>query len=179
MQEDISELFRVMDRMRKAWQNVTPCDTLSKSQFGTLAAIARPWAMGGPPGSGPLPEAAPDAVRLTDLARAMRQSLPALSQRVSALEAMGYVERVPDPTDRRVTGVRVTPEGMAVQISARERFNGMMTRAIESLGQENLHTLLRLLTQLAQELEASAADPNGTKSKRGKTENTTGSENDT
>ncbi len=180
MQADISRLFREMDRMRKAWQNVTPCDTLSKSQFGTLMAIAHPNEICGPPfGEETPPQSPSDAVRLTDLAHAMHQSLPALSQRVSALEAMGYVERVPDPADRRVTGVRITLNGLRVMESAHRRFHGMLSRAIESLGQDDLRTLLRLLARLTEGLEAAAADPDGTKPLTGNAKKPTGSENDT
>lgn len=188
MQEDISALFRVLDRMRKAWQNVTPCDTLNKSQFSTLLAIAHPEVVCGPPPPGTEIsfEPPPRPVRLTDLARAMRQSLPALSQRVSALEALGYIEREPDPADRRVTGVRATPEGLRVLEQAYKRFDGMLTRAIERLGQDDLRMLLELLVRLTEGLEASAADPDGTGKpvrpapmKPEASKNKTGSENDT
>ena len=57
----------------------------------------------------------------------MHQSLPALSQRVSALEAQGYVERVPDPDDRRVIGVCVTPEGRTVMEVAYRRFGSILS----------------------------------------------------
>ena len=40
LENNAAELFRLMDRVRKAWQSVTPCEHLSKSQFGTLMAIA-------------------------------------------------------------------------------------------------------------------------------------------
>lgn len=33
-------LFRLIDRMRRAWAAITPCAGLSKSQFGTLMALA-------------------------------------------------------------------------------------------------------------------------------------------
>ena len=45
--KQIDELFRLMDRVRKAWQSVTPCEHLSKSQFGTLMAIAHHGRMPG------------------------------------------------------------------------------------------------------------------------------------
>lgn len=33
-------LFHLIDRMRRAWAAITPCAGLSKSQFGTLMALA-------------------------------------------------------------------------------------------------------------------------------------------
>lgn len=160
MESELSELFRVMDRMRKAWMNVTPCSTLSKAQFGTLMVIAYPERMIGPEGE-PLPPGTGEIMTMTALSRRMHQSLPALSQRVSALESLGYVERVPDPGDRRVTGVRATPDGYRVLSEAYRRFSGIMRHAVGYLGAENIQTLLHLLTRLAEGLEAAAADPDG------------------
>ena len=47
LENNAAELFRLMDRVRKAWQSVTPCEHLSKSQFGTLMAIAHHGRMPG------------------------------------------------------------------------------------------------------------------------------------
>ena len=124
LENNAAELFRLMDRVRKAWQSVTPCEHLSKSQFGTLMAIAH---------------------------------LPALSQRVSALEAQGYVERVPDPDDRRVIGVCVTPEGRTVMEVAYRRFGSILSQSIDYLGPQNFETLLHLLGELAIALEQAVA----------------------
>lgn len=123
LENNAAELFRLMDRVRKAWQSVTPCEHLSKSQFGTLMAIAHHGRM---PGQSCTPSQEHGALTLTALAGAMHQSLPALSQRVSALEAQGYVERVPDPDDRRVIGVCVTPEGRTVMEVAYRRFGSIL-----------------------------------------------------
>ncbi len=160
MENDVAAMFRRIDRIRRAWCAVTPCDALSKSQFSTLLAIAFQDRMRDPPGRAPGDgEESPQrerSVTLTELARGMRQSLPALSQRVSALEAQGYIERVPDPADRRVTGVRVTWEGMRVLEQARQRLDGMLLCATARMGREKLHTLLALMDELAEGLEAVA-----------------------
>lgn len=151
------ELFRTMGLVRKAWHNVTPCETLNKSQFGTLMMIAH---RGQPPGQPCADVQTPDCISLSTLASVMHQSLPALSQRVSALEALGYVERVPDPDDRRVIGLRVTPEGMRVLNIAYERFNRILTQSIGHLGTENFDTLVTLMGELAVALEQAVAAQN-------------------
>lgn len=143
-----SELFRQMDRARRVWQQVTPCDALSKSQFGTLVAIAHRAAA--EPGA---------AVTMSELARTLCQSPSALSQRVSALEALCYVERVPIPGDRRATGVRATPEGLRAMHEAHARFSGMLARALDLFGRDDLHTLLRLLGRLTDALEQASGAP--------------------
>lgn len=154
LENNAAELFRLMDRVRKAWQGVTPCEHLSKSQFGTLMAIAHHGRM---PGQRCTPAQEQSPLTLTALAGAMHQSLPALSQRVSVLEAQGYVERVPDPDDRRVIGVCVTPEGRTVMEVAYRRFGSILSQAIDYLGPQNFETLLHLMGELAVALEQAVA----------------------
>jgi DNA-binding MarR family transcriptional regulator len=52
-----------------------------------------------------------DGSRLTELAQAAQMSKQAAAYLVDDLEVSGYVERVPDPTDRRARLIRVTPRG--------------------------------------------------------------------
>jgi DNA-binding MarR family transcriptional regulator len=55
-----------------------------------------------------------DGVRLTDIARQAGLTKPTVLAAVDDLERLGYVERAPDPADRRAKLVRLTPRGMAV-----------------------------------------------------------------
>ena len=79
LENNAAELFRLMDRVRKAWQSVTPCEHLSKSQFGTLMAIAHHGRM---PGQSCTPSQEHGALTLTALAGAMHQSLCCFSKRM-------------------------------------------------------------------------------------------------
>ncbi|MFR2591966.1 MAG: MarR family winged helix-turn-helix transcriptional regulator, partial [Ruthenibacterium lactatiformans] len=90
--------------------NYHPQAELSKSQFGTLMALAY---LGGRPGTDGTPPQA-QGLPLTQLAHVMHQSPPALSQRIAVLEAMGYVQRTEDAQDRRVTRVCLTQQGHAL-----------------------------------------------------------------
>lgn len=201
---ELDEIFRQMDRMRRAWEHVSPSKKLNKSQFGTLFALARlsgarekcpgceaaaqggnaekaepaaqggnitkaePAAQGGdtaqsePAAQGrttakaePAAQAA-KPVTLSELAGAMRQSLPALSQRVTALEEKGFVERVADPADRRVTGLRLTERGRSEMDAAFRRFGGILSQAAERVGKQNMRLLLQLLGELADALNEAA-----------------------
>lgn len=51
------------------------------------------------------------AIYVSDLAREIRQPLPAVSRGLRLMEQDGTVVREPDPADRRKTLVRVTPKG--------------------------------------------------------------------
>ena len=53
----------------------------------------------------------PDGTRLTELAELAGHSKQAVGEFVCDLEAMGYVERVPDPLDGRAKIIRLTERG--------------------------------------------------------------------
>ena len=53
----------------------------------------------------------PGGTRLTDLAARARITHQSMSELVSVLERRGYLERRPDPADRRARIVRLTPTG--------------------------------------------------------------------
>lgn len=55
-----------------------------------------------------------DGSRLTDLAHAAQVSKQAAGFLVDELERGGYVERGPDPHDRRARLIQITPRGRAV-----------------------------------------------------------------
>lgn len=59
-------------------------------------------------------EAGPAGIRMRDLAENVLISKSGLTSLVDRLEHRGLVARTPDPADRRVTRIRLTPEGAAV-----------------------------------------------------------------
>lgn len=163
MEKDVSQptrLFTVMDHMRRVWQNLRPCPDLTKAQFGTLMVLS---SGGHPPATATTPPCAEDrpVMSLSAVASVMGQTLPSISQRVSALETMGYVERVPDPSDRRVSGIRISASGVALLNRAKKAMGERIEAAIDTLGSENLELLLNLLEQLAAALEAAAENETG------------------
>lgn len=150
VEEGNLQLFAQMDRMRRAWQNVVPWPGLSKSDFATLMTIAH----GGKPccqsSSWHMRE---DGVTLTALATVMKRSLPAISQRVRALEESGYVRRLSETGDRRVSSVCLTPEGDALLHQAYRQFVNVMNKALSGMTQTEIQTLMQLLAKLASSLE--------------------------
>ena len=145
---EITALFRVMDHVRKVWRNVTPCPELSKSQFGTLMAICH----------SKINHRDDNIITLSELANYMHQSNPALSQRIKALEELGYVERVSSNSDRRIIGIRLTDSGTKILEVAHHRFKTIMSEVIEKLGLEETHQLINSLTSLADAFEKALAE---------------------
>lgn len=56
-----------------------------------------------------------DGTRLTELANRAGMSHPAMLELVTALERLGYLERLPDVADRRARLVRLTSAGVRLQ----------------------------------------------------------------
>ena len=163
MENDTSralQMFLTMDRMRRAWSEVIPCAGVSKSQFATLMVIlygGRP-----PHGAGLLSASLPPpeesaGVSLSEVAAVMGQTVPALSQRVSRMEALGYVERLPHPTDRRAALLRVTPAGRQLLEQARRNITCRMEKILAGMGEQSMDELLALLERLADLMEQSNA----------------------
>jgi DNA-binding MarR family transcriptional regulator len=71
-----------------------------------------------------------------------------MAQLVEHLEAHGYVERVPDPGDRRARLVRTTPLGRAVFAVVRELLEEIDAELAGRLGPERVAALRTLLTEL-------------------------------
>jgi DNA-binding MarR family transcriptional regulator len=71
-----------------------------------------------------------------------------MAELVAHLERHGYVERLPDPTDRRAKLVRATARGREVFAIAREVVDEVTDRCTERLGAERMRDLRRLLEEL-------------------------------
>ena len=93
---------------------------------------------------------------IRDRAHGMHQSPPALSQRIAALEAMGYVQRTEDAQDRRVTRVHLTPQGNALLKQAYHAMNEKLNSALDSLGEQDTAMLFTLLNKFTAQLEQAA-----------------------
>lgn len=79
--------------------------------------------------------------RLTDLAARANMTLPSMKELVDDLERRGYVERRPDPVDRRAKLITLTDVGRRC-IDAAFRTIADIERDLEQLlGPERLHAL--------------------------------------
>ncbi|MDP9068986.1 MAG: MarR family transcriptional regulator [Actinomycetota bacterium] len=86
--------------------------------------------------------------RLTDLARRANMTPQAMGELVDELEELGYVERQPDPTDRRAKLIVLTPNGWAAVEAAKQTIVGLEARVDEILGEQGHRTLRELLARL-------------------------------
>ena len=78
----------------------------------------------------------PDGVRATDLARLSGQHKQVVGTVVDELENLGYVERRPDPCDRRAKLICPTPKGRAQMRAADQIMSAIEERHARRLGRD-------------------------------------------
>jgi DNA-binding MarR family transcriptional regulator len=86
--------------------------------------------------------------RVSVLADRAQMTKQAMAQIVAHLEEHGYVERVPDPSDRRAKLVRTTARGRSVFAIVRDFIAEVDLRLSERLGPAKLKRLRALLEEL-------------------------------
>ena len=92
--------------------------------------------------------------RVSDLASRARIAKQSMAELVAHLERLGYVERVPDPSDGRAKLVRATPRGRELYVIAREVVSEIEAEWTRRLGRAKMRQLRALLEELNAGLEA-------------------------
>jgi DNA-binding MarR family transcriptional regulator len=101
-----------------------------------------------------------EGTRVSELARRAQITKQSMAELVAHLERHGYVERVPDPADRRAKLVRATARGDEVYAIAREFIAELEHRLVRRLGAERVDELRQLLLEVnAEILREVNADP--------------------
>lgn len=95
-----------------------------------------------------------DGTRVSELARRAQITKQSMAELVAHLERHGYVERVPDPADRRAKLVRPTARGEQVYAIAREVVDELEARLVRRVGTRRVRELRSVLAELNDELAA-------------------------
>jgi DNA-binding MarR family transcriptional regulator len=93
---------------------------------------------------------AEEGSRLTELAESAQITKQTAQFLVDQLEAIGYVERAPDPTDARARLVRIAARGRAAQELAREVEGQVTEEWSRHLGAREFAQLRRTMERLRQ-----------------------------
>jgi DNA-binding MarR family transcriptional regulator len=93
----------------------------------------------------------PAGSRVADLARRARMSRQAMGELVDDLERLGYVERRPDPSDRRAKLVVLTPKGEAAMATGIAAVLALEARWAARLGDDMARLLREALVSLSLE----------------------------
>ena len=93
-----------------------------------------------------------EGTRVSVLAERAQITKQSMAELVAHLEQHGYVERIPDPADRRAKLVRATARGEEVYAIAREFVADLEKEWTTRLGRQKMRTLCELLTELNEKL---------------------------
>jgi DNA-binding MarR family transcriptional regulator len=89
-----------------------------------------------------------DGTRVSVLAERAQMAKQSMAELVAHLERLGYVERVPDPSDRRAKLVRATRQGKQLYAIAREVVAEIEAEWTRRLGKAKMRQLRELLEEL-------------------------------
>ncbi|MFF0451372.1 MarR family winged helix-turn-helix transcriptional regulator [Streptomyces sp. NPDC004609] len=101
----------------------------------------------------------PEGIRASELARLSGQHKQVVGSLIDDLERLGYVERVPDPADRRAKLVCPTDRGLLQMETAAAIMRAIEERHTKSLGEESYAAFKKALRQVAQNQSAAAQRP--------------------
>lgn len=88
-------------------------------------------------------------MRLTELAQRAGMTKQSIGEIVDDLEALGYVERVPDPADKRAKLIRLTEKGLQAQRVGFGLFGKLEQRWGKRYGADRIAELRELLEEIA------------------------------
>jgi DNA-binding MarR family transcriptional regulator len=92
--------------------------------------------------------------RLTVLAERADMTKQAVGEVVSELEAIGYVERVPDPSDGRAKIIRLTERGLAAWKVGWGAIDGVRRRWEKRYGKRRVAEMIALLGEIVDDEQA-------------------------
>jgi DNA-binding MarR family transcriptional regulator len=95
--------------------------------------------------------------RLTELAERTHTTKQALLYTINQLEAAGYVERVPDPTDGRAKIIRLTERGWEVRRAGDEIIASIEHECVQKLGEEKMRQFNELMKDVSSVFEENTA----------------------
>ena len=101
----------------------------------------------------------PDGSRLTDLADQAQMSKQSAGVLVDQLERLGYVRRVPDPTDGRARLIVIEERGRRAAEVARATSTAILAEWTAFLGTRNFALLHQILDQLREITDPYAREP--------------------
>jgi len=90
-------------------------------------------------------------VRVSTVAEQLSVDLSVASRQVGALTLAGYVEREPDPEDRRATRINLTPEGTRVLRDSHRRMVAITATAVQEWSAEDVTSLAAQLERLRED----------------------------
>ncbi|UUU23352.1 MarR family winged helix-turn-helix transcriptional regulator [Streptomyces sp. DSM 40750] len=95
-------------------------------------------------------------MRMSRLAELLSVDMSVTSRHVAHVAERGWIERLPDPADRRSRILRLTPEGRAMIAELYRRSSRLMAERLSDWSDDEVGQLARLLGRLRESFDAAA-----------------------
>jgi DNA-binding MarR family transcriptional regulator len=89
-------------------------------------------------------------VRLTDISKRLRVTLPAVTYKVNMLESNGLISRQLSTEDKRVTFVQLTDKGKTLMDKTKDTYYTYLLKVMDALGEEETVAFMRALQKIAE-----------------------------
>ncbi len=94
-----------------------------------------------------------EPISMGELSREMNVPLSTATRIIDWLVNTGFVERLPDPDDRRIVRIGLTPTGRGIYKARTDFMSKRITEWLKPLSSDERTTLIRLMQKLVDNLE--------------------------
>lgn len=84
-------------------------------------------------------------VCISDVANFLNGTMPSITRMITELAAHGAIEKVPDPSDKRVHSLTLTAYGEALHEYYIEGFHQHLTRLLATIGEKDIRTAISVI----------------------------------
>jgi DNA-binding MarR family transcriptional regulator len=141
----VLELERTMAQFRRFGGQVRSSNTIRPSEFTLLNTIIQ------------CTESDPKGIKVSDLSIQLQITPAGVTHIINSLEEGGYIERLADPTDRRVVLVRATEKGTEIIKGMRVEHFEFLKGLTNYLGENDSKELVRILSSALNYLKENRA----------------------
>lgn len=127
----VQELAQVLTQIKRVGWSPDADQKVRRSEFRALGTLASSGESG---------------MKMSDLSTQMHITPAAATHMINSLEEGEYIERMADPTDRRVVLVRLTDEGKHMHKVLKAQFLDTLSGLVAFLGEQDSRELVRLLS---------------------------------
>ena len=136
------EFFQLLKRFSRLRWEKSDFQGLKRSEFEFLIILEMMLGEGA------------QAIPASELSNQMQITPAGVTHLINPLERAGFVERLQDPSDRRVVLIGLTPEGKDLAKILIQEAHDSLVGVVEYLGEEDSRTLVRLMSSMISYLEA-------------------------
>lgn len=94
-------------------------------------------------------EETPEGVSLKLLAKRMQMTIPATSLLVETMVSKGFMERNPNPNDRRAVCIKLTERGLSLFDDVYARFHDELDRRAQALTEEEINAFSSIVEKMS------------------------------